>query len=99
MGLKEYAVGFVIGAGIFGIGTAFCARHQLDPRQVIVQQQDFNQDGVADLVVEKGNGIKVPMYGIREGENIRYVTGDEMKKRNPDSITDYNTIVSKLNKE
>lgn len=98
MELNKYIIGCVIGAGIFGFGTAFYALHCLAPRQVIVQQKDFNQDGVADLVVEQNRGYKVPMYGIREGDSIRYIGGDEMTKRNPDSIIDYKKIESELNK-
>jgi hypothetical protein len=97
MGLKEYAIGFAIGAGVFGIGTAHLANWARAPKQAYVQEADLNQDGIPDLVIEQGQEHKVPMYGIREGENIRYISASEMMERNPDSVINYKTIEAKLN--
>jgi hypothetical protein len=97
MAFKEYAISFVIGAGVFGIGTAHLGGWALSPKQAYVHEADLNQDGVPDLIIEQGQGFKVPMYGIREGENVRYISASEMMERNPDSIINYKTIESKLN--
>ncbi len=98
MGFKEYVFSFTIGAGVFGIGAAYLAEYYFSPKEAIIQEADLNQDGIPDLVIEKVNGHKVPMYGIRERENIRYISASEMMEKNPDSIINYKTIDSKLNK-
>jgi len=97
MGFREYALSFVIGVGVVGIGTAQLAKYAFSPKQAIIQKADLNQDGIPDLVMEKVNGTKVPMYGVKEGDEIIYVSASEMMKRNPDSIINYETIESKLN--
>ncbi|MBU1136312.1 MAG: hypothetical protein KJ559_02280 [Nanoarchaeota archaeon] len=58
-------------------------------------QQDLNQDGVQDLVIESNGGQKTALYGVKEGDKITYISTSEMMK--PDSIIDYRTIESKLN--
>jgi hypothetical protein len=97
MKLRNYAISFVIGGGIFGIGGAYLGKIGLDPKEVIVHGEDFNRDGVADLVVEQSGGHKFPMYGIDELESRIYISGDEMRKRNPDSMIDYEAIEYELN--
>ncbi|MEK6886812.1 MAG: hypothetical protein AABW88_03190 [Nanoarchaeota archaeon] len=100
MGFKEYAIGFVIGAGVSMTGTAYLLTWALLPKQaytLTLQADDLNQDRIPDLVIEQGQAHKVPMYGIRDGKNIRYVSASEMMKRNPNSMINYKTIESKLN--
>jgi len=96
MGSKNIIRGFMIGATTFTLGISL-ARWALSPKQVYVQEVDFNQDGVSDLVIEKRQGHKVPMYGVHEGEDTRYISASEMRKRNPESIIDYEAIESNLN--
>jgi len=60
--------------------------------------EDFNKDGIADLVVEKENGYKLPLFGFIDGSDIVYVSAHKMKKRFPNAVTDYALIEKNLNK-
>lgn len=92
--LKNMMKGFAI-AGLFGIGTAYFADSVMTPKKVYVPEVvDLNQDGIQDLVIEQGQGHKIPMYGIGGGE---YVSASEMIERNPESTIDFKTIEAKLN--
>jgi len=101
MGSKELSIGLV---GCFAIGGLIfgnLAKWALSPKQAYVQKadSDLNQDGVPDLIIEQREGYKVPMYGLREGENIMYVSASEMLKKNPNSVINYEKIERELNKK
>jgi hypothetical protein len=74
-------------------GTTVIAKRYFSPKQVIEQPKvDFNCDGIQDILVEQGNGNRIPMYGYNEGNVTIYVTASEMKKRNPSTKFDYESI-------
>lgn len=87
-------------ASLSGLGIAHLGSWALSPAKV-VQTQDLNQDGIQDLIVEQGQGHKVPMYGVREGTNVVYLAAKEMEKRQKDSVVkiDYASIEAKLNEK
>lgn len=96
MGSHKYVVLAML---ISGAITASIIDWARTPKQVYVQTEDFNQDGVPDLVIKQQQGHKIPMYGLKEeGGPIRYISGSEMIRRNPDSIVNYPAIESRLNK-
>ena len=98
MGAKSYVTGFLIGAIVSGIGIGYLGKWAMTPKQAFVLNNDLNQDGVPDLIVEQRQGYNVPLFGINEGEDGIYVSGSEMMRRNPDSLIDYRTIELKLNR-
>lgn len=99
MKIDKGAIGFVIGTTLFGIVGTFCGNHYFAPKRIFSQHQDFNGDGFADVVIQQYRGYKIPMYGVLEGREIRYVTGKEMKKISPSLKVDYKKIESELNKK
>jgi hypothetical protein len=95
--VTDSAIKAILAAGIT-IGAMYATKACNEPKQAIVSKVDLNQDGVLDLIIEKETGYKVPMYGVKEGDSIRYVTAKEMMKLHPDSLIDYKIIESRLNK-
>lgn len=87
---------FIIGTGLFGIG-GITTDFLFSPKQIYSQKVDLNQDGVSDLIIEQRRGHKIPMYGVEEGDKIKYLSASEMRKRNPDQTINYKIIESKLN--
>lgn len=43
-------------------------------------KKDLNSDGIQDMIFETNNGYKFPLYGIREGNTIKYVSDFEIQK-------------------
>ncbi len=89
----------LLGAIITTPGVTILDKWNFAPKQAYVQQEDLNQDGVPDLVIEQQNGHLVPMYGAEEEGKTIYISASAIMGRNPDSITDYKTIESRLNKQ
>lgn len=94
---NKYAIGgfFVVAAvtAALSFGAYLFGKYHSAPRQIGVQE-DLNQDGVLDLIIEQKGGYKVPMYGLKEGG---YITASEMMKRELHSKVDYKALESKLN--
>jgi hypothetical protein len=70
----------------------------------IYESGDLNKDGVRDQIVERVDGRKIPMYGIKnEDGSISYHTSDEIRKKALDEVNaatpDYETIEKRLNEE
>ena len=75
-----------------------CTRLGYTPKTAVYSLEDFNKDGLQDLLIKTNNGNKVPMYGIKDRDGtLSYVSGEEMKKLNPSSIIDYEGIEKRLN--
>lgn len=63
------------------------------------QETDLNMDGMPDLVLNLGDGRKVPLYGVSnpDGEGLIYLSGAKMRDRFPDRPVDYDGIAARLN--
>ncbi len=77
--------------------------YQKTPQELILlPDKDFNYDGIPDAYIKLEGGYKIPLYGtwVLNGtdRSITYVTEEEMKKRFPNSTTDYKRIEDILNK-
>ncbi len=98
--ISAFLVGAIAGGLISAYVTDRVAQRQYAPRQADAPAvADLNQDGVPDLIIKSANGHKVPLYGVRAGDHVRYLSAAGMQKRTPDSIINYATIESRLNKK
>ena len=72
----------------------------MTPKQINIQEIYYNHDGILDALIERGNGYKVPMYGVRgKTGKITYFSASVMEKRNPDSVVNYSKIEQLLNEK
>ena len=82
------------------VGSTFYIRNEIieqsRPKNAYCSQPDLNHDGIRDMMIELQEGHKIPLYGI-ETSGVIYVSADEMMRRNPNSIIDYETIEEQLN--
>jgi len=92
------AIAAVSGAGVVIIGYLIATLLQSKPAEIHLLEKDLNGDTIPDACVLRKDGHKVPMYGMRTLEGIKYVTGEEMSKR-PHDILDYQELEEKLNRE
>lgn len=95
-------IGSYITAGIIGFAVGQAGANTVGiparaPKEVLMQVGDLNNDGTNDLVIMQQRGHKVPMYGVREDTGVRYLSAKEMRKLNPNSKVDYESIESRLN--
>lgn len=73
---------------------------RITPKAVYTQHVgDLNKDGLDDIILRQVDDYQIPMYAIKSGSEIIYISGEEMKKRDPNSIIDYRAIRTKLNKK
>jgi len=80
--------------GLIMVGTnGMRSRYANSPANVRMIS-DLNKDGIHDAYVEQNSGRKVPMFGTKDGE---YLSADEFKERNPDTIIDYDALEERLN--
>ncbi|MAG02563.1 hypothetical protein CMI42_04455 [Candidatus Pacearchaeota archaeon] len=86
-------LGFLVGGITVGVISEF------NPPKQVYETRDLNNDGIQDMVIEQSNGYKKPFFGIEESGKTTYITGSEVKKRNPDSILDYNSVEGILNSD
>lgn len=94
---NRYINSLLAGTIAFGLIATVMSRCAFAPKQVYVQEEDLNKDGITDLVIETKNKHKTPMYGIKEGDKIIYFSAEEIIKKNPNDVANYRTIESKLN--
>ena len=103
LNLRGYIIGSIISSGIFGwlVGSfqAGSCASRLQATTAATVPEDLNKDGIPDLVLQQLGGYKTPLYGVRDASSpsVSYVSASEMKRRNPNSSTDYRTIEAKLN--
>ncbi len=73
----------------------------VDESYAALQDADLNLDGVPDLVLNLGEGRKIPLYGVRspDGTVRNYLTGTKMQTLFSDRPVDYKGIAAKLNQE
>jgi len=103
--LRNSAIATVVYAGL-GVGIAAYREHneriknssEFAPRTTYSACMDLNGDGTPDMIAEQGNGHKVPLYGMREGQAIIYVSAAEITRRRPGIHPDYRGIENALNK-
>lgn len=62
---------------------------------------DLNQDGISDVVIERNDGHKYPLFGLQEGDKLIYVPASEMEQRQKDAVVkvDYDRIEDLLNQQ
>ncbi len=102
--IREYALFFAIGLGTSGLGTYYTTNYLSSPKEIIFFQKndgntvDLNRDSVPDLIIEQTSGHWIPMFGVKDNGEIRYISAREMENLNPSSIIDYGAIESNLNK-
>ncbi len=96
----KYDISVGLGIGVFAgmLGGGFAANCTRTPQQANVGA-DLNLDGVPDLVIEQRQGHKVPMYGVKIGDDITYLSASKIVERNPNSVIDYDGIESRLNRQ
>jgi hypothetical protein len=73
----------------------------VDESYAALQETDLNMDGVPDIVLNLGDGRKIPLYGVRSHDGIvkNYLTGAKMQNLFSDRPVDYEGITAKLNQE
>jgi hypothetical protein len=73
----------------------------VDESYAALQETDLNMDGVPDLVLNLGDGRKIPLYGLKspDGTVRNYLAGAKMKDLFSDSPVDYEGIAARLNQE
>lgn len=63
----------------------------------VEKTKDLDGNGIDDLILKLNNGNKIPLFGIENGNQVKYFTPEQMLEENPNSIIDYKRIESKLN--
>ncbi len=91
-------VGLGVGIGVYSEHNKRIGNHEAAPRTTYSAPEDLNRDGTPDTIAEQGNGHKVPLYGMREGQAIIYVSAAEITRRRPGIHPDYGAIENGLNK-
>jgi hypothetical protein len=73
----------------------------VDESYAAPQETDLNMDGVPDIVLNLGDGRKIPLYGVRSSDGTvkNYLAGAKMKDLFSDSPVDYEGIAARLNQE
>ncbi|MBI5881356.1 hypothetical protein HZB90_04455 [archaeon] len=73
----------------------------VDESYAAPQETDLNMDGVPDIVLNLGDGRKIPLYGVRspDGTVRNYLTGAKMQNLFSDRPVDYEGIAAKLNQQ
>jgi len=89
----DMGLSFLAGAGISFALTCVAVCYTSWPKKVYFEN-DFDQDGTKDIVVERIDGYKIPLYGVNKEEKM-YVTEEMLKTLN--LKTDYKEIEHKLN--
>jgi hypothetical protein len=85
----------LVAAFSFGVATGVHVKPNYSPR-TIVPSSDLNQDNVEDAVVGTLKR-RIPLYGVKDGDKVRYVSAEEMKKLNPTAVVDYERIEEMVN--
>ena len=79
--------------GLIAVGFGLLGSYVASPANVRMIG-DLNKDGIHDAYVVDMRGRQVPMYGTKDG---KYVSADEFKKQNPNTITDFSVLEERLN--
>lgn len=65
-------------------------------KRVEILTEDLNHDRFPDAIVVDNNHV-TPLYASPEGENIVYISADQIRELHPDMPIDYDSIERKLN--